>query len=255
MRKKWSIVFLLMMLTVLSGCNFVTVEETKTIQLDASGLETFLIQHDEGDVTITGVEGLDQIEVEATLSVMSEEEEQAKTFLEEHLSMNLTEVDEGALLTTAVTRGAEIEQGNIHLKIKVPNDLKIDYKQNEGQLKVNSMTSDLVIEHGSDHLFLDQVNGTVKITDGAGKVTLTNVSGNTTINNASGETSVTKSSGNLSSTNGSGALLVEDYQGEVTVRNGSGNIKITGVDGNVTVVESQQGSVTIEDVSGQITQP
>ncbi len=242
-------------LLALAGCNLVTYEQEESFTLDAAGLDALTIHHDEGDVTITGVEGLDEIKVLATFTVVGEEMDQAEQFSEENMDVELTSEGTNGVLTTSVSRGAEQEQGYLHLDIEVPNHLVMNYRQNEGELHISSMNARIQLQHGSGHLTLEHIQGDVQMTDGAGNITLVNVMGDMRINKKAGKTSVTQSSGDLSIITGTGEVEIREQQGDVSIRNGAGDIDIQAVTGDVTILEKSSGTTSITDVTGNIIQP
>ncbi|GAE30788.1 hypothetical protein [Halalkalibacter hemicellulosilyticus] len=238
---------------LLVGCNLETVEQQQLLELDANNIDTFMIDHDEGDVHIRSSDSTNMIEVEATFSAISDEEELAAAFLERNLTLSLENVDGVAMLKSSVKRIAnESEEGDIHLQISVPAHLKVELKQNAGMLHIQGLQEELVVQHGTDSLVVEDVEANVTITDGAGSVQLMNVIGDTRINNATGQTIVTESAGNIVITNGKGDIELEGFDGTVSVRSGAGHISINQVDGDVTLIESAQGNVEIENVSGEI---
>jgi DUF4097 and DUF4098 domain-containing protein YvlB len=243
-------------LVTLAGCNIVKYENEETYTLDSNGLTSFKINQDEGNVTITGVEGVDKITVTATFAALSDQDiKQAQKFSEQNTKLELTADGEIGYLTTDVKRGAEVEQGFVHLNIEVPRELDLEYQQNEGQLNISSMKSDIRLQHGANHLSLVDIDGRVEITDGPGNVTLENVNGDVTIHSNAGTTKITESSGIVKLVAGSGHIDFRNHQGDITLRGGGGNINIQSVNGNVTILESRGGSVTIEDVTGNIIEP
>ncbi|GAE24820.1 lipoprotein [Halalkalibacter wakoensis JCM 9140] len=244
------------LLVGLAGCNIVTYENEEVFTLDADGLKEMVIHHEEGDVSIVGVPDLEQIEVTATFSAMSDENmEQAKQFTENNITLSLELDGTAGLLQTSVNRGTNVEQGFVHLEIEVPDHLSMIYRQNEGQLKIQSMKSDINVQHGANHLSLLDIEGNVVITDGAGNVTLENVNGDISINNNAGLTSVLTSAGPLQLVVGSGNVELQDHRGNVTIRSGSGNLLIQDIEGDVDILESRGGTVTIEEVTGTVTKP
>lgn len=243
-------------LITLTGCNVVTHEHEETFTLVANGLTTLTINHDEGDVQIYGVEGIDQITVTAMFTAWSDETtEHAQSFSEQNLTVDLVEENEQAFLRTSVKRGAEPEQGFIHLKIEMPSEMILEYRQNEGQLHIESMRSNLNIEHGTNHMVLKDIKGDIQITDGAGSITLEEIFGTILINNNAGATKISNSLGSANIIAGSGHVEVDEHEGDVTIRSGVGDININDVIGDVTVLESRDGAVMIENVSGEVNQP
>jgi hypothetical protein len=245
-----------MVLLALTGCNVITHEHEETYTLDTKEMTTFHINHDEGDVNIVGVEGTEQITVTAIFTAWSDESaEHAQTFSEKNLSVSLIEEQGQAFLKTSVKRGSNPEQGFIHLNIEMPNHLLLDYRQNEGQLKIEDLRSNITLQHGTNHLSLKGIQGDIQITDGAGNISIEEVSGEMIINNNAGMTKIINSTGEVRLIAGSGAVELKEHEGDVTVRSGVGNIDIDQVIGDVTILESSDGTVKIENVTGTIKQP
>lgn len=246
----------LVAILALVGCNrWETYEGKETYTLDASGLDTFIVKQDEGEVTITGVENSDEITVDATFSVLGEEMSEAELFSQENMALQLTSEGSVGSLTGEITRDNKQEQGYLHLNIKVPNDLLLDYRQSDGQLEIFSMKNNIQLQHGAGPLFLEDIEGDVQLTDGAGTATFTNVSGNVTMNKNAGKTTVTQSKGDLSVIAGSGDVVISDHKGDISLRSGSGDVEIESIVGNVTILEDSSGTATISNVTGTITQP
>ncbi|NEU30790.1 hypothetical protein GN156_08375 [bacterium LRH843] len=255
MKQRMMIAALLIGLLMLTGCNLITYENEQVYTLDATDLDTLVISHEEGDVTITGVDGIDEVTVKATLAAVGEEEEGAKSFSEERLSVELTSEGKTGLLTTKVTKEAQKEQGYIHLNIEVPSRLALDYKQNEGQLFVKGVKAGMKIHHGYNQLSLSDIEGDIELVDGTGVATLVNVMGHITLNKGSGEANVTNSTGDLTVTAGSGDVQISDHTGNITIRSGAGNINVSRVNGDVNVLEKNRGTIELTDITGTITQP
>lgn len=243
-------------LVMLTGCNIITYENEETFTLDGEGITTFNVNHDEGDVTIKGIDGIEQITVAATFTAWSDDStEHAQTFSERNLAVDLFADGDQAFLKTSVKRGAEPEQGFIHLEIEVPSHLVVEYRQNEGQLQIESMRSSLNIQHGTNRLVLRDIEGDIQIVDGAGDIILEEVSGAIVINTNAGATKITNSVGETSIIAGSGPIEIGEHEGDVTIRSGVGSIDINDLNGDVTILESRDGTVTIENVSGEVVQP
>ncbi len=239
----------------LAGCNIQTYENEQTYTLDATGLESLVIHHDEGQVDITGVDDTNEVTVIAKFVAESEDELLAQQFLEEKMEASLTKEGTTGQLETYINYDVGKEQGHLDLKIEMPSHLLLDFRQNEGPLTIRSMKADMKINHGTKSIILDEIIGNVAIVDGSGGLTLNNVSGDITINKNAGKTEMTETEGELTIIAGSGDIHIDKQTGNVTLRSGSGNVNVDHVDGDVTVLANRSGTLQIANVTGKITEP
>ncbi|WP_368504680.1 DUF4097 family beta strand repeat-containing protein [Alkalihalophilus sp. As8PL] len=240
---------------VLTGCNLVTFVEEETFTLPVEGHGSLEVMHDEGEVTITGEEGLEEIIVDVRYEVLGEELEEAETFYQSNTSISLESEGEVAKLVTSIRRGSEKEQANIHLDIRIPSNYPIHYRQNEGGLIVSNLQSDLEIQHGSGALRIMDVTGDVRLTDGAGKATFERIHGTLQLNINSGATTIQESTGDITLMAGSGDIGIHDHSGNITLRSGSGDVEVLAVDGDVTILEARGGKLELGDITGEVITP
>lgn len=240
---------------VLSACNLVTYEAEQVYTLDAGELETFVINQDQGDVTIAGVAGTAEIKVTSHVAVTSEEMEQAEQFAERNLSLDLSSEGTTGYLTTEVHQENQTAQGGQHLTIEVPQELMIQYKQHEGELSITDVTGDLEIQHGRGAMKLERTQGNVTISDGAGTIDIVELAGDLSINANAGTIKIADSVGDVKLIAGSGDVDVSNQEGSVSVRSGSGNVTIDTVSGDVTILENREGTLTLDNIGGTITEP
>lgn len=244
--------FLLLLLT---ACNMASFEDEQTFTLDATGVEDFVIDHDAGEVTVTGVEGTNEITVRAVFVAESDEALLAEQFIADKMEASLTKDGTTATLKTKINYEASREQGQLHLDIEMPNDLAIDYRQNEGPLTMKSIYADIAINHGTKSVILEDINGNIKITDGSGGLHLKNVVGELTINKNSGNIELMNNEGDVTLIAGSADVDINTHNGNITLRSGSGNVIIDNIDGDVNVIASRKGELVISNVSGTVIQP
>lgn len=248
-------ILLLTAIVFIASCNVLTYETEEVDTLDADGLELLVINHEEGDVTITGVENSDEVNVSVTYAASGDEMEAAVKFSEERLLTELTREGDVGTIRTAVKHADELEQGHVHLNIEIPHDLAIDYKQNEGLLVISSMKADMKLQHGANNMEVKDVEGDIEITDGAGNLSFSNITGNISLNKSTGRASITESIGQLNVIAGSASVEITEHEGDVTLRSGSGDIIMDEVDGDVTILGNRAGDVILTDVSGTIIEP
>ncbi|MCM3714918.1 hypothetical protein M3202_12590 [Alkalihalobacillus oceani] len=239
----------------LTGCNLVTYEEEQVYTLDAGELDSFVIDQDQGDVSIIGVAGTTEITVTSQVAVTSEEMEEAEQFAERNLSLELTSEGATGYLTTAVHQENATAQGGQHLTIEVPQELMIEYKQNEGELSITDLAGNVEIQHGRGSMKLERLQGNVTISDGAGTIDVVEMAGDLSINANAGTITIADSVGNVKLIAGSGHVDISNQEGSVSVRSGSGNVTIDSVSGDVTILENRDGTLTLDNIGGTITEP
>ncbi|WP_088102411.1 DUF4097 family beta strand repeat-containing protein [Halalkalibacter urbisdiaboli] len=240
---------------ILTGCNLVTYEEEEVLALPSEGITTFEIQHEEGDVTILGEPGLEEIEVQVIYSVVGEEMADAEAFKQNNTNLDFKTEGEKAVLNSKIKRGTQEEQGSIHLNIRVPDHLIVNHQQKEGKLIVQSLSNDITIQHGRGDIEIANLTGSLHITDGSGTITIERATGLMSIHNSAGTLNMTESTGELSIVAGSGHAQVTHFEGPVSIRSGSGDIEIKEITGDVLVLGNTSGKLNIENVSGTITKP
>ncbi|WP_100406858.1 DUF4097 family beta strand repeat-containing protein [Bacillus solitudinis] len=256
MRKMiWQMMFFALSVLVMTGCNLVTYEENETLSISTDGITEFRVNQDEGDVSIIGEEGLEEIEVNATYSVVGEDMDEARIFKQNHTMIRLEGEGATAHLTTSIKRGSQKEQGNIHIDIRVPADISLVFSQNEGELTIQNLQNEMTLQHGTGGINLVNISGQIQLTDGAGNITAERLNGSTSITNNNGTLIVNDSKGELSILSGAGDVQVQEFKGPVTIRSGSGDVDIQAIDGDVTITGNSGGKLTIADVAGTIIEP
>ncbi|WEG18135.1 DUF4097 family beta strand repeat-containing protein [Alkalihalophilus pseudofirmus] len=240
---------------LLAGCNLVTFVEEETLTLPLAEHELLEVVHEEGEVTITGEEGLEDIIVEVKYEVLGEELEEAESFYRANTAVSLESAGEAAKLITSIKRGSNQEQANIHLDIKVPEDLPIVYRQKEGGFEASNLSGDIKVQHGRGALAMNDISGDITLTDGAGAASFERITGQLQLNINAGATTISDSNGTVLFTAGSGDVTISDHNGDITLRSGNGDVAINNIDGNVTILESKGGNFEIEGVTGEVKTP
>ncbi len=95
----------------LSACNLTTYESEEQLALSRAGIETLVIEQEQGDLSIEVKQGLDEIEVEAELYATGEEKDATESFLKQNMMITLEKQGEEARLHSSVKQSAKQEQG------------------------------------------------------------------------------------------------------------------------------------------------
>ena len=211
--------------------------ETRDLTVDADGLELFFIDAGVGNIDVEGVDGIDHIEVKATIVIPDTDEDDALKIIEKKLELGLERKNGQAVLKSWFEGGfwGFGSDGHIDLESRAPASLAISIDDGSGSIDVRNFFSDVLIDDGSGSIDVQTV-GALDIDDGSGSIEVTDVAGDVYIDD------------------GSGNIAVDKVGGSVTIDDGSGNIRVTDVDGDLTILDAGSGSVSFSDIRGTVEQ-
>lgn len=212
-------------------------EEVRDLDLDASGISEFSIIAGAGSMSVTGVDGLGQITVKATIVVPDEDEDDALRIIEKNMTLSLEKKGSQARLKAEFKEGLINwgSSGYIKLEVRVPQGMSVD------------------IDDGSGSIDVIDVAGDVTIDDGSGSIEVRNVA-NLKIDDGSGSIDVVTASGDVFIEDGSGSISVKHVAGSVTVDDGSGGISVSDVENDLIIVDDGSGSLNHSDIRGSVDQ-
>ena len=212
-------------------------EEVRDLSVDASGISELSIVAGAGSMKVTGIEGLTEISVKATIVVPDEDEDDAKRIIEKRMTLSLDRDGDRVELLSEFKQGVINfgSSGYIALEVNVPQGISLQ------------------IDDGSGSLVVTDTVGNVTIDDGSGSIRVTNVA-NLTIDDGSGSIGVEAAAGDVSIVDGSVSITVKQVTGSVTVDDGSGSINVSDVEHDLIIVDDGSGSVNFSDVRGSVDQ-
>mgnify|MGYP001817288100 FL=1 len=211
--------------------------ETRDLTIDADGLELFFINAGAGRIDVEGVDGVDRIEVRATIIIPDTDEDDALKAIEKKLELGLERKDGQAVLKSWFENGfwGFGSGGRIDLEIRAPATLAISIDDGSGSMDVRNFVSDVRIDDGSGSIDVQMV-GSLDIDDGSGSIDVTDVAGDVFVDD------------------GSGTIAVDKVGGSVTIDDGSGGIRVTDVAGDLTILDAGSGGVSFSDIRGTVEQ-
>ena len=211
--------------------------ETRDLTVDADGLELFFIDAGAGSIDVEGVDGIDHIEVKATIIIPDTDEDDAVKLIEKKLELGLESNDGKAVLKSWFDGGfwGFGPNGHIDLEIRAPATLAISIDDGSGSIGVRNFVSDVRIDDGSGSIDIQTV-GALDIDDGSGSIDVTDVAGDVFVDD------------------GSGTITLETVGGSVTIDDGSGGIRVRDVAGDLTILDAGSGSVSFSDIRGTVEQ-
>mgnify|MGYP001824132829 FL=1 len=211
--------------------------ETRDLTVDADGLELFFINAGAGRIDVQGVDGIDRIEVKATIVIPDTDEDDALKMIEKKLELGLEKKDSQAVLKSWFEGGfwGFESGGRVDLEIRAPATLPISIDDGSGSIKVRNFVSDVRIDDGSGSIDVRTV-GALDIDDGSGSIDAADVAGDVYVDD------------------GSGGITLDKVGGSVTIDDGSGSIRVTDVAGDLTILDAGSGSVSFSDIRGTVEQ-
>jgi hypothetical protein len=230
--------------------------EIRELSLDTSNKQSFTVKTTSGYLKIIGRDDLDQIQVKATIRVetgMTFDEDDAKEYLSDNLTLELTDNGSGAELMVKFEDNSWFNNRSraVDLDILVPSNLELKVHDGSGSLSIVGMTNGLDLKDGSGSATVKNIAGNVQIVDGSGSLTIEGIRGQLEIEDGSGSMSISNVTGDIVIDDGSGSISIDDVRGSVRVDDGSGSINASNVTANFIVEDDGSGSVSVSNIGGE----
>jgi len=210
-------------------------EEVRNLDLDAEGISQLTINAGAGSMDVTGVTGLDKINVKATIVVPGKDEDKAVRVIEKRIRLSLDR-NAGEAELDAWFESGLVSFGSspyIVLEISVPEGMALNIDDGSGSIDIVDLAGDIIIDDGSGSIDIRNV-ADVRIDDGSGSIDLVNATGDVSI------------------VDGSGSISINHVQGSVTIDDGSGSIEVTDIDSDLIIVDDGSGSLRFSDIRGTV---
>lgn len=220
---------------------------TDVIELDGPAVETLRVNAGAGMLSLTGVEGANEIRVVAKLCASDEGrlEGLGVTLRGDRLDTTYPS-NRGGIFSFGGNRYARI---NLAVEMPMTTNLRVD--DSSGITYIDG-AGDVDLEDSSGNVFISDV-GSLTVDDGSGDLNISRASGDVRLEDGSGNLTVRDVDGDLVIDDSSGEVTIEDVTGDVTVSDGSGDIRVRAVGGSVHLDEIGSGRVTVSDVDGDLT--
>ncbi|MFC2157741.1 hypothetical protein ACFLT9_07895 [Acidobacteriota bacterium] len=212
-------------------------EETQNLTIPADGITLLDIDCGGGFLKVRGMEGLQNIEVEAEIVVSGMSQKKAKDFIERKLELSLKKRGQRAyLVSTFKPHFSIISMGSkiINLTVNIPK------------------TMNLMIDDGSGDTQIQNVIGRLEIDDSSGGLTIENIKGDVMVDDSSGDLIMEDIQGEITIEDGSGSIRIQDALGSVTISDGSGSIRVSNIEKDVIIKRAGSGGVSINNVKGRV---
>ncbi len=230
-----SIIVMAMFTVSLAHAGWSDYEEVRDLSLDAESISQLTINAGAGSMDVTGVKGLDKINVKATIVVPGEDKDDAVRVIEKKIRLSLEKSAGDASLEAWFESGLMSFGSSpyIVLEVSVPQGMAVNIDDGSGSIDVVDLAGDLTIDDGSGSIDIRNV-AHVRIDDGSGSIDLVGAAGDVSI------------------VDGSGSISIEHVQGSVTIDDGSGSIEVTDIDKDLIIVDDGSGSLKYSDIRGTV---
>ena len=206
-----------------------------------------------GSLTVEGVDGLDSIEVTATIGVDGiSNEEKARELVEKKLKLSLTERGDRIVLDSGWDSGmwGPGREAWVKLEVRMPSGLALEIDDGSGSIVVDNVRAAVRIDDGSGSIRVENLDGLLNIDDGSGSIKITDINNDVTIDDGSGSLSIDGVTGNLRIDDGSGSVDMKNIGGTVEIEDGSGSINAKVIGGDF-ILDDGSGDVVIKELNGE----
>lgn len=211
--------------------------EVRNLELDVADVGHIEIDAGAGSMIVKGVDGINKVFVQATISVADADKDEAARLIEKKMRLALDKHGERALLQAYFEHGlfGGTKGAGIDLEVSVPSTMAVHIDDGSGSIEVTGVAAAVTIDDGSGSVDVSGAASLV-IDDGSGSIDVNNIGGDVVI------------------TDGSGRIEVRAVAGSVTIDDGSGSISVSDVEQDLIIVEDGSGGVSIRNVRGTVEQ-
>ncbi len=210
-------------------------EETRELELDASGINALEIEAGAGSLDVRGDPGVDKITVSALIQV-PKKEAKALEVIESDMVLSLERSGERGVLKGFFDSGLMSWGGSpgIRLEVVMPSRFGLDIDDGSGSIVIKNVTGDIRVDDGSGSLRMSDVGGDIQIDDGSGSLMI--------------ETA----GGDISVKDGSGSITIRGVRGSVVIDDGAGGINVSDVDEDLIIEDDGSGSLSFARIEGRV---
>ena len=245
-------------------------EEAISKSISVGDAKQLVIESLSGDITVTGEEGRDAIELKIIKTVRADDEKMARK-IAESMGVVVTRPDGLIRIETRYPEKGKVKKSifsffvergqtmNISLTLTVPAGLSIETASASGDVEIgriladveaSSASGDLVIRDVGGDLTVAVASGEIEVDEVGGNVKLSSAAGDIVVRNVGGDAEINVATGDVELTSIEGSLELSSYTGDSIV-DGVGAVKYEGISGSARFVDVQ-GAVEASAASGDL---
>lgn len=239
-----SIVFMSLAFHVLSGCS----SEDRIVQtfpgsLPVDGIDQLSVEVEDGDLTLEGEAGADEIVAELDL-VTPKTGDGADEKAIDAVHMELRDEGDGTA-RLYVWMDPNVSQYSLHLRATVPDDMPLEVAMDDGGDTSIQGGGDVTMDDGDGEVEIADMVGDVTLTDKGGDFVIDGVTGTVVVDDGNGHLEVLNVDGDVEVDDGAGDIYIAHVTGTATIRDGAGDIHVEDV-GTLNVESDSSGGLLIE---------
>lgn len=232
-----------------------SLEENKTLEIDAEQPVNLTIDSASGYITVTG-EDVDEVQVRVIKTAYDSTQERAD---EEVKTIKYTIEQNGneIILKYEIPQSVNISNkvNTVDFIVIVPNKTSADVKTSFGDVDISGLNGDVIIEDDFGNIRLADINGAVSVDNNSGEVDIRSINAGTddvTISTDFGRLNLEQVNGkNISVTSNSGTLELNNVRatGELFAKSDFGNVIFENGSANSVNMETNSGKINITKVN------
>ncbi len=257
---KWMLIWFVPAL-LLSCSAGIEVSNTKEFKIDSDGIDFIEVYGGKGELDITGVPGGKEIIVKAEIVAVGEGEGGGETEGPmKNAVVELTRRGNRAVIRGQFKQGFFLrdlinpQSGHIHMDIMVPSAMELRIWDEEGDIYINTMEEDVLLDDGEGNIIIENTKGRIEIKDDEGDINGTGIEGEVTIDDGVGMISLSRVKGNIRIEDKGGDIETERIFGNVSLFDTDGGITLQEIEGDVNITAGGKGNVRLKNISGEIKQ-
>jgi len=139
--------------------------KTKDLSLSAADITELEIDCGAGYLMVEGVEGLENIEVEAEIVIEGMNRKKAQDFIDKHLRLDIREKRGHAVLRSHFDKSLSSftlfgrKSSMVNLNVRIPVDMDLTIDDGSGDTRVENINGEVTIDDGSGDLELELIKG------------------------------------------------------------------------------------------------
>jgi DUF4097 and DUF4098 domain-containing protein YvlB len=245
-------------------------EETVTKNIDLKGASRVVLQSMRGDISVIGVEGREDIEIEIHKVASAKDEAALKEYISK-MGIVVTRPEGSVKIETHFPKQGDVSRSilsfflgkdmgmSIELDVLVPREIAVDLATASGDIRVEGISGDVSVSTASGDIKVNDIEGEVTVAVASGSISLSDITGDVHIDSASGDivaknigggAAVSTAIGDTELTDIGGSLEMRSHMGDVTVY-GVGDVKYEGVSGEAKFIDVR-GGVNASAASGDL---
>jgi DUF4097 and DUF4098 domain-containing protein YvlB len=233
---------------------FTTLEESKTVKVDAKSPVTLKVIDDAGSVTIVGAD-VKTVQVKVTkiahASTQARAEEEVKNIKYSIDQVGNTVTIKYDLPNTTIL---DMNLNIVDFVVTVPNETTVDVDNHLGEVSVASIKGKVVIANDFGEVTVENIEGGLSVSNNNGEVSATSIeagSEDIELNSEFGAVILKNASGsNITLDSNSGTITLKEVRatGDITMKTDFGNTTFENGSSNSLSIETNNGAVSLTKV-------